>query len=144
MDGVVIVAEAGVMVVGVKAPVWAGAGVNVSVKVKALAIFVFADMLIDVFASVVITVLVDIDTDALNEVSVCMLHYVAIIVAAVVLSVSKFLVLVSCCGDVLLIIGVFVPGIGVDVLVGVSVNIFAVMVTALRGVMLAPVETFSC
>ena len=43
-----------------------------------------------------------------------------------------------------MIIGFAVLEIGVDVLVGVNVNIFAVMVTALRGVTPAPVEPFDC
>ena len=83
------------------------------------------------------------------------------IVVAAVSIVLKFAVLVSYSADVLsdvavnvlikalsgvwvcVIIDVVVAGIGFDVLVGVIVNIFAAVITALRCTGPAPVEAFS-
>ena len=42
------------------------------------------------------------------------------------------------------VMGVVVTGIGFDVLDGVNVSIFDVVVTTLRGTTFGPVEAFSC
>ena len=152
----VVIVIVAAMVVGVEAPVSAGTIVNVSVE--ALGIAVLAGILLDMFAAVVVTVLADVLADMLTEVMVAafsgimvgvdvsMLVDVESIMVADVSIVPKFFVLLLFSADMVsdVLVDALIFGIRVDVLVGVSVNIFAVMVTALRGVMLAPVETFSC
>ena len=155
---VVLVTMGVAMVGGVKVLVWTGAIVNMSGEV--LVIVVSGDTFIGVFDGVVIAVLADVGADALIEVvvdalatvvGVDMLVDAEIIVVAAVGIVLKFVVPVSYTVDMLsdtvidvlievltgvwarVIVGVAVTSIGTDAVVGVNVNIFADVVTTLRG-----------
>ena len=156
----VIVPEGVAVVVGVKAPVWAGTVVNVSVEALDIALLVEGEF--GVFSGVVVAVLADVGTDALIGVVIGaganMLVDIEIIVVAAVSNVFKIFVPVPYSEDMLsdvavdisikalsgVMIGVVVLDISVDVLFGVSTNIFVVMMTALRGVTSALVEAFDC
>ena len=143
------------MVVGVKPPMWAEVVVDMLVEVSLIVDLV--DTSIAVIAGM-ITVLAALVTEALTGVvigalagliGVGMLVDVDIIEVAVVSIVLKFMVdvfieaLSGVRDDV--IIGVFVPFVCSDVLVGVNANVFAAVMTALKFITPAPVEgAFGC
>ena len=147
------------MVVGVKPPVWSGVA-------DVFFMTILTETFIDTFADVIMVLeeaLTEVIDALAGVVGAGLLFDVDIIVMAAVSIVLKFVAKISYSADVLsgTVVGVLIivlrcvgagvttdvvlPGVGIGVLDGVNVNIFAAVMTALSSAMPVPLEeAFGC